>query len=603
MSRRDFLQQSAAWSALAALPASTIAQIAVKPKVFRWFFPAAETGFDPAQISDLYSNYVLAHIFEPPLQYDFLARPSEFRPRTAVKMPEISSDSRVITVEIRPGIFFEPDPAFNGKPRELTAADYVYQFKRLYDPRWKSPHWSIVQKAQPVGLQALREEATKSGRFDYDREVAGARVLGRYAFEIRLDQPDPRFYQNLADGRYFGAVAREVVEADPDKIMARPVGTGPFRLASWRRGSQIVLERSPTFREEYYEARPAAGDVLGRQFADQLRGKRVPFVDRVEISIIAETQPAWLSFLNGTLDIGSPGELLNTAAPLGRLAPSLERRGIRLERMINPDIVITYFNMEDAVLGGYTPDRVALRRALGLAYNLDEEIRLVRRGQMVAAQSPVPPNTFGYEPGFVSEMSRFDRAEAKALLDVYGYVDRDGDGWRELPNGQPLTLTYATSAAQISRAFNELWKKNMDAIGVRMQFNVGQFPEHLKAARAGQTQIWGYGWSANAPDAETFFDLGYGPNKGSSNLSRFDLPEYNALFRQQQVLQDSAERLAIMNRMKRLMVAYMPYKFHGHRFINWFVQPWVIGFRRHPYARDFFKWIDVDRDGAERGAA
>jgi ABC-type transport system substrate-binding protein len=598
MKRRAFLGRASAVSALAALPASAIAQAAVPPKVFRWSFPAAETGFDPAQVSDLYSNYVLAHIFEAPLQFDYLARPAEMRPRTAAEMPKISSDFRTLTVRIRPGIFFQPDPAFGGRPRELVAADYVYQFKRLYDPRWKSPHWSTVQKSRPVGLQALRDQAIKSGRFDYEREVAGARVLGKYDFQIQLEEPDPRFVLLLTDARLFGAVAREVVDANPDTIMERPVGTGPFRLAAWRRASFIALERSPTFREELYDAHPPADDPLSQRIHQQLKGRKLPMVDRVEISIIAETQPAWLSFLNGKQDMGAPGELLNTAAPLGRIAPALEKRGIRLDRMINPDLVVTYFNMEDPVLGGYTPDRVALRRALSLGYDIDEEIRLVRRGQMLAAQSPVPPNTFGYEPDFVSEMSRFDRAQARALLDTFGYVDRDGDGWRETPDGKPLELVYATGSDQLARSFNEIWKKHMDALGVRMVFQAGQWPEQLKAARAGKIMMWGLGWSASAPDGETFFDLGYGPNKGATNLARFDLPRYNEIFDRQRVMEDSPERLALMREMKRLLVAYMPYKFHGHRFINWFVHPWVVGFRRHPYARDFFKWIDIDAQAA-----
>jgi ABC-type transport system substrate-binding protein len=225
----------------------------------------------------------------------------------------------------------------------------------------------------------------------------------------------------------------------------------------------------------------------------------------------------------------------------------------------------------------------------------------VRRGQLVPGQSPIPPNTFGYDPQFVSEMSQFDRAQAKALLDLFGYVDRDGDGWREQADGGPLAADLMPlQSDQISRAFNELWKKNMDAIGVRMQFQPGQWPEQLKAARAGQAMIWGYGWNASAPDGETFLDLGYGPNSGAANLSRFNLPEYNDLFGRQHVMQDTSERLAVINDMKRLLVAYMPCKFHGHRILNWFVQPWVVGFRRHPYARDFFKWIDIDREAAAR---
>jgi ABC-type transport system substrate-binding protein len=594
MKRRAFL--ACGGTVLAAPALARAARAQAPKKTLRWSFPAAETGFDPAQVSDLYSNYVIANIIDAPLQYDFLARPVVLRTKTAAALPEATENFRVYTVRIRPGIYFADDPAFKGMRRELTAADHVYQFKRVFDPRWKSPLYSFIAKTKPLGLEALRKAAQASGRFDYDREVEGARVLDRYTFQIRLAEPDPRFAYNFTDARLFGAVAREVVETYGNDIMAHPVGTGPYRLVQWRRASFIALEKNPGYRDEFYGAAPPADDARSLAIAAQMKGKKLPLIDRVEITIIEDTQPQWLSFLNGSLDLGSPGEFLNLAAPGGQLAPHLARRGITLDRLINPDITVTYFNMEDPVVGGYTPEKVALRRALALAYNIDEEVRLVRRGQMLVAQSPVPPNTFGYEPDFVSEMGQFDRARAKALLDAFGYVDRDGDGWRELPDGRPLHLTYATQSDQFSRQLNELWKKNMDAIGVRMRFEVNQWPEQLKQARAGKLQIWGLGWSAGAPDGETFFELAYGPAKGGANLARFDLPRYNELFDRQRVLPDGPERLAIMREMKRLLVAYMPYKFHGHRFVNSLAQPWVIGFRRHPYARDFFKYLDIDVD-------
>lgn len=591
MKRRAFLTTGAALAA-PALPARAQAP----RKTLRWSFPAAETGFDPAQVSDLYSNYVIANIIDTPLQYDFLARPVVLRTKTAAALPEVSEDFRVYTVRIRPGIYFADDPAFKGRRRELTAADHVYQFKRVFDPRWKSPLYAYIAKTRPLGLEELRKEAQASGRFDYDREVEGARVLDRYTFRIRLEQPDPRFAYNFTDARLFGAVAREVVQTYGNDIMAHPVGTGPYRLVQWRRASFIALEKNPGYRDEFYDAQPPEDDPRSQAIARAMRGKKLPLIDRVEISIIEDAQPAWLSFLNGTLDLGTPGEFLNLAAPNGQLAPSLARRGITLDRLISPDVVVTYFNMEDPVVGGYAPEKVALRRAIALAYDIDEEVRLVRRGQMLVAQSPVPPNTFGYEPDFVSEMGQFDRARAKALLDAFGYVDRDGDGWRELPDGRALHLRYATQSDQFSRQLNERWKKHMDAIGVRMSFEVNQWPEQLKQARAGKLQIWGLGWSAGAPDGETFFELGYGPAKGGANLARFDLPRYNELFERQRALPDGPERLAIMREMKRLLVAYMPYKFHGHRFINSMAHSWVIGFRRHPYTRDFFKYLDIDVD-------
>ncbi|HKO68177.1 MAG TPA: bicyclomycin resistance protein, partial [Burkholderiaceae bacterium] len=120
-------------------------------KIFRWAFNAAETGFDPAQISDLYSGYIVANIFDSPLQYDFLARPAILRPRTLVALPEISSDFRTYTLRVRPGIFFQDDPAFKGKRRELTAADHVYAMKRVFDPRWKSPQFTSMEKYGMAG--------------------------------------------------------------------------------------------------------------------------------------------------------------------------------------------------------------------------------------------------------------------------------------------------------------------------------------------------------------------------------------------------------------------------------------------------------------------
>jgi ABC-type transport system substrate-binding protein len=601
--RRQLLQGVAGAAALAAVPASVIARAATPDRVVRWSFPIAETGFDPVQVSDLYSNIVIAHIIEPPLQYDFLARPAQLRPRTAAAMPDVSADFRVYTVRLAPGIFFQDHPAFKGKRRELVAADCVYAFKRVYDPRWKSPHYQTVQNYAPLELEDLRKQAQAGGRFDYDREVAGVRVLDRYVFEVRLARPDPRFIYALTIANYFGAVAREVVESasTENELMGQPVGTGPFRLAQWRRGSLIALERNPGFREEVYAASPPLDDARSVAIAERMRGKRLPLLDRVEISIIQETQPQWLAFLNGQLDVGAPGELLNTAAPLGRLSPSLARQGIWLERMVNPDVVATYFNMEDPLLGGLGAPQTALRRAISLGYNIEQEIRDLRRGQMLPAQSPIPPGNYGFEPDFVSAMSEFSKARARALLDTYGYVDRDGDGWREQPDGKPLVLLQATGGDGFSRASNEIWKTSMDAIGLKMEFQIGQWPEQLKSARAGKLMMWGLGWSATVPDGETFLDLCYGPLAGSGNLARFKLPEYDRLHQQQRVLGNSPERLAVMREMKRLIAVYMPYRFHGHRIVNNFVHPWVIGYRRHPFARDAFKWIDIDVD--QRAAA
>ena len=579
------------------------AAAAQERKVLRYAFPAAETGFDPVQISDLYSRIVTAHIFEAPLRYDHLARPFKVRPNTAVAMPEVSADARVFTVRIRPGIYFADDPAFQGRKRELTAADYLYQYRRFFDPRWKAPYASRWMVRRIVGMNEYRERILKTKQaFDYDTAVAGLRVLDRYTFQVELAVPDPRFIYTLAANDIAGAVAREVVEHYGERIMEHPVGTGPFRLADWRRSSRLVLERNPAFREMRFDAEPNADDVAGQQIARRLGGRRLPLVDRVEIAIIDESQPRYLAFVNGEHDVlyGMPLDFANLVVPQGRLAPHLAKRGIALHRVPGADVTMSVFNMEDPLVGGYTPEKVALRRALNLATDVDKEIRLVRREQAIVAQSPMQPLTYGYDPDYRSEMGEYDLARARALLDLFGYVDRDRDGWREQPDGSPFVLEHSTQPDQIYRQFDELRKKNIEALGIRIEFRTAPWPEQLKRARAGRFMMWSVGLSA---DGQEVLARGYSPDIGGQNLARFSLPEFDRVYEQAKTLPDGPERLALFARAKRILIAYAPYKFHVHRILTDLTQPWVIGFRRPPFWTEWWHCVDIDAESQARAAA
>jgi ABC-type transport system substrate-binding protein len=597
-SRRAFAQAMAASPVVFAAPTAIgRSRSTDDARVLRYAFRVAESGFDPAQVQDLYSSTLNANIFEAPLEFAYLERPLSMRPNTAAQLPAVDNDFRHIVVRLKPGILFARDPAFHGKPRELVAADYVYSIKRHYDPRWKSPRVYVLENSTILGLSELRQDALRSRKpFDYEREVDGLRVLDRYTFELRFAQPQPRFLYNLADPSLVGAVAREVVDAYGNQVMEHPVGTGPYRLAAWKRSSKIVLERNPDYRDVRYSESAPASDPATAKIASQLRGRRLPMIDRVEITIIEENQPRWLAFLNGQHDFLEelPTDFANQAIPNNTLAPNLKRLGIRMDRYPRADVALSYFAMEHPVVGGYTPDKVALRRAISLGVDVGQEIRLARRNQAIPAQSLIGPQTWGYDPEFRSEMSQYDAARAKALLDMYGYVDRDGDGWRELPDGSPLTLEYATQPDQQSRQLIELWRKNMTALGIRIEFRFAKWPENLKASRAGKLMMWGVGWSAAAPDADTFLALGYGPNKGQANHARFDLPAFNRLYQQQRVLPDGGERASAIAEAKKIMIAYMPYKAHVHRYFTDLSHPWVIGSRRNIFVRDFWKYIDVE---------
>lgn len=567
---------------LLALPVSA----ADPAKVLRVAFQNAESTFDPAIYQDTYSAMVADNIFDSMLRYDYLARPAKLVPNTLATMPEVSSDGMTITFRLKPGILFTPHPAFKGRPRELVASDYAFSIKRFFDPKVKSPNLYMLE-GKVAGLDEAGELARRRGRFDYDAAVAGLTMPDRHTLRVRLTRPDYTFLHLMAISQ-FGAVAREVVEHHGDDVGSHPVGTGPFVLAHWRRAHKIVLEANPAFREVRDES-----------------GERLPKIGRVEVFVIDENQPRWLAFLNGEHDLIQwlPPEFINVVAPDGRLAPWLARRGIAMVQEVQPRTGYTYFNLNDPMIGGYEPQQVALRRAISLAYNQPEEIRVVRRGQAIAAQSPIPPGVSGYDPALRSPTVEFNPAKAKALLDMFGFVDRDGDGYRERPDGTRLALSLASRTDLESRTNNELWKRSMDEVGVRIEFRPMPWPELLKESLANRLQMWSLSWSALMPDGDFFMGLFYGPNSGKSNEAHFRLERYDRLYEASRVLPDSPERLDLYREMTRLILAYAPWVLHVHHKSTHLVQPWVGNYVKHPFVATQWRHLDIDVEARRRALA
>jgi oligopeptide transport system substrate-binding protein len=574
--------------------AATFVHAAPEVKTVRFSFLIAETEFDPVRSSDLYSNQINDAIFEPLLTYDYLARPAKLKPNVAVAMPEVTEEGKVYTFKIRPGVFFADDPAFGGKKREVTAQDFAYTLRRLYDPKNRSP-WVWYVEGKIVGGDETIEAAKKTGRYDYDAPIKGIETPDKYTLRIRIKEADYNFLYIFAVVQT-AAMAREVVEKYPTEVGAHPVGSGPFRLTEWRRSSKMVLEANPNYRDVYFDEEPA-DDPMSQEIAARMKGKKLPQVQRVEVSVIEESQPRWLAFINGETDYANvPAEFIGYAFPGGKVAPFLAKINIQGQRFVETDLVYAYFNLDDPTVGGVTPEKIALRRAMAMAYDVEQEIAVIRNGGAIKATSPIPPGVEGYDANFRLADMDYNPARAKSLLDTFGYIDRDGDGYRETPDGKPLVIEMGNEPDSTLAQFAALFKKNMGAIGIYVKFKRAKWPDLNKEAKAGKLAMWTLSWGADYPDAENFFQNLYGPNAvdGGGNYARFRNARYDALYEAARKLPPGPERNKLYAEMKRLIAVYVPWIPQTHRYRNEVWQPWVVGYMKHPILSQPWRYIDID---------
>jgi ABC-type transport system substrate-binding protein len=575
-----------------AVAAAAAAAPDTPPKVLHMFLSTSEAGLDPAVGSDLATLSLLENLFDPLLRYDYLARPLKLQGNTATGLPTVEDGGRSYTFHIRPGIHFTPDPAFKGKPREVTAQDYVYSITRLYDPALKSP-WSFMFEGKLLGDAALKD------KFSADTVIPGLQALDRYTLRIRLAEPDNNFLFYMATPAT-GVVAREVIDAYPGQAGNHPVGTGPFLLGDWKRSDRIVLLKNPAS-SAVFHATPGSAPA-DQAIANALEGRTLPRVDRVEIKIAEEFQGRMLGFLNGEYDYMEqvPESMTDMVIDGGKLKPDLAARGMELYRFPVLQTYYMWMNMQDPLVGGYGRDKIALRRAIAMSYNSAEDIALLKKGFAIKAESPLPPNVLGYDPAYRSPVP-YDPALANALLDRHGYGKRDPDGFRRQPDGARLTLTMSSEATVGGRLRDELWRKCLNAVGLRVVFKSDKKTEIIKASRLGKVQMFESNWVADFPDGENFYQLLYGPNAGRANYARFDLPAYNERYEKARVLTDGPARQQLYGEMNQLIHAYNPWVPLTQVLSADIRQPWLKNYKRHPVELTQWRYLDVDV--AQRGRA
>jgi oligopeptide transport system substrate-binding protein len=577
--------------AILALASACAAGAADPNKVLRVASPDVDT-LDPQQATTISAQRVIQAIYEGLYNWDYLNSPAGLVPVTATAAPEISDGGTTWRINLKSGIHFTDDPAFHGKARELVADDYIYSMKRRLDPNL-SRGGDTVMTDLIIGARAVADAAKRPGaKFDYDRPIEGLRALGRYALQIKLNAIN---YPSVQVFLTAAAVAREVVEAANGDIRTHPVGTGPYRLREWKRGSKILLEANPNYRSLRF---PASGNPADAEMERSMRGRALPQIGVIDISIIEEDTTLLLEFERGALDyVELRAEIANRLLANDKLKPEYAARGIVRHAYIEPFLFFVDFNMEDPVVGGMSNDKIALRRAIAMGLNTQNLIDVVYAGQGQPANQLIPPGVSGHDPT-ASPRPLYDPAAAQALLDRFGYKNRDADGYRKGPDGKPLTVVLSLRAAAISRETQTLWKRDMDVIGIRIDFRVAPFQDFVKDLIAGKYQMSAAGFGG-IPTGDGVLELLDSRQPPFANQSRFKSVEYDQWVDRFLRTPTPTEQIAAARRMTEMARAYMPLLPTIFRRENDFVQPWLLGFRPQVFST-YWQFMDIDLDRRKR---
>jgi oligopeptide transport system substrate-binding protein len=554
----------------------------LKEKVLSVTVTSKVKGFDPVNAGDTYSSGEIARVYEGLLQYHYLKRPYELMPNLAEAMPEVSNNGMTYTFKIKKGVLFHDNKCFpNGKGRELKASDFVYSIKRLADPKNTSTGWWLLD-GKIKGLNEWRDLAAKSDKSDYSLEVEGLKALDDYTLQFTLSKAFPQFLYSLAMV-YTYAVPKEAVDMYGKEFINNPVGTGPFMTSTYTQSTRIEYKKNPNFRDVRYPTEGAPGDKEAGLLKDA--GKKLPLVEKIIVNIQTESQPAWLAFEKGKTDyFGIPKDQFDSVVtPDKGITDSYAKKGITME--VTPDLDITYiaFNHEDKLFQG--KKGLLLRRAMALAYDVNESNKLFYNDRGIPAQTILPPGIGGYDKDYKNPYAKFDLAKAKELLAQAGY-----EGGKGIPE-----INYETTASTISRQMSEFFKKSMAKIGINVKVNTNTWPELTKKVHNRQAQMFGMAWLGDYPDGENFLQLLYGPNSAPGpNGSNYNNAEFNKTFAKASIMQDSPERNAMYAKLAQGASEDVAYIFGIHRTSFVVKHGWLKNYKFSTFSHGSSKYLDID---------
>jgi oligopeptide transport system substrate-binding protein len=635
---------------------------------------------DPVQSYSVDEAAFNAQIYEPPLQYHYFKRPYTLVPATAEevprpqlfdasghRLPDDAEAGRVAyslyEIRIRSGIRFQPHPAFarnavggllyhHLKPvdlnpihdlsdfkqqgtRELTAADYVYQIKRLAHPRLHSPIFGLMSdyivglKAYAALLKKAQQELLMTGRgnayLDLERfPLEGATVVDRYTYRVKLKGKYPQFVYWLTMP-FFAPVPQEADRFFSQPGMAEknftldwyPVGTGPYMLTKNNPNRQMILKRNPYFHGESYPSEGESGDREAGLLADA--GRSLPFIDQAVFSLEKEGIPYWNKFLQGYYDAsGISSDSFDQAVQISStgdiaLTDKMKEKGIRLSTAVAPSSFYMGFNMLDPVVGGTSERARKLRLAISIAMDYEEYISIFANGRGIAAQGPIPPGIFGNQSGreginpYVYDWvnghpKRKSLETAKKILAEAGYPDGI-----DKENGKPLVLNIdVTARGPDDKAHLDWYRKQFGKLNLQLVVRATDYNRFQEKIRKGNAQIFNWGWNADYPDPENFLFLLHGPQgqvkSQGENSANYANPEYDRLFEKMKNMENGPKRQAIIDQMIEIVRHDAPWLWGFHPKEYRLFHSWMLNQKPNKMARNGLKYqrIDVEKRDQKR---
>jgi oligopeptide transport system substrate-binding protein len=566
-------------------------------------FPMRSEGpktLDPVRGSTQYDNLCCGQIIDTLVQYKYLKRPFELEPLLLTEMPT-TEDDLTWKFTLRDDVYFHDSTCFpGGKGRKLVSSDVFYSWKRMSDSTIGSKCWWLMRDTV-VGFDEYREQQLKKvegkpgEHFDYFADVEGFKVINDQEFTVTLKKPSARFLWVLAMFQT-GIIPHEGLETFGSRFGLHPVGTGPYTLSEgdWEFGLKMILRRNPNFRDEFFpEEHMPEDEAHGLHLG---AGKKLPILDRINVTFIEQDQPMWLHFRAEDFDYGQvPDEnmpqVFSKRSVEGKRTIVMKQiwrdQGIRYQPVPLMDFIFIGFNMEDELVGGNSEKNTKLRQAISSALDWDERNQTFYFGLNVVYDGVIPPLLEGHPPDGQSDASfRGPNLErARQLMAEAGY-----------PNGEGLpVIDYFVSQGSNNREQSEMLKRQLAAIGVRVKCNLVDFPTLMQTVDDRKAAIFSFAWGSDYPDGENNLALFYGPNESpGSNHFNFKNTEYDKMYEQIVGMQPSPERTKLYERMQDILLQNCPYIGSMARTRHFVIHERMKYFKPVETFHNWYKYVDVE---------